>query len=285
MHITHCLMSCDSNPEYLEFWPVAAKAWLKLGIRPVLFYIATDEKAHPEEVADCPVHVFAPLADISIKIQTMALRCWGCAYYLEDTVIVSDIDLIPLSKKFFIDRLREVDADAYVHVPPIPRPKYGRVSPQIFYDQSFGRADYLNAIYHIGRGDVMRRVLGLSDSWGDDCRALAPYWYKLDRDRKILPSDLPMNPANVGHYGDEIGLSIRVALAKQPGRDRIELLPYSESEFARANSDINTYKKDKLCAGQYPAILAPRPYSKHRDTLHKLMALHGSSTPQLGGEG
>ena len=284
MHITHCLMSCDSNTEYLEFWPVAAKAWLKLGIRPVLFYIATDEKAHPEEVADCPVHVFAPLPDIAIKIQASTLRYWGCTHYPENTVIISDIDLIPLSKRFFIDRLREVDENAYVHVPPIPRPEYGRLGPQFFQDQPIEHADYLNAIYHIGRGEVMRRVLGLSDSWEADCRALTPYWYKIKGHRKILPPDLPMDPAHVGHHGDEIGLSIRVALAKQQGRDRIELLPYSEAEFARADSNFNSYKEDKLRAGQYPAILSPRPYSKHRETLHTLMALHDSSSPQPGGE-
>lgn len=264
---------------------MAAEAWLKLGIRPVLFYIATDENVHPEEVADCPVHVFEPLPDIAIKIQASTLRYWGCLHYPEDTVIISDIDLIPLSKRFFIERLREVDADAYVHVPPIPRPdpiprpEYGKLKPQFLQDQPIEHADYLNAVYHIGRGDVMRRVFGFSDSWEDDCRALAPYWYKMDRDREILPPDLPMDPTHVGHFGDEIGLSIRVALAKQQGRDRIELLPYSESEFARANSTLDAYKEDKLRAGQYPAILSPRPYSKHQETLHTLMALHDSSTP------
>ena len=115
-------MSSNANPEYLEFWPVVAKAWLDFGITPVLFYIpyhAEDtptSQVTPAEVPGSKVHVVPHLPDINIVLQSSMLRFWGTCYYPDDIVIISDIDLLPLSRRFFTDPLADVADDRYVHL-------------------------------------------------------------------------------------------------------------------------------------------------------------------------
>ena len=295
MRITHCLMSSDSNPEYLDFWPVVAKAWLKLDIRPVLFYIQTDKNRHPEQIADCPVHILEPIPDISIKIQASSLRYWGCCYYPDNIVVISDIDLIPLSREFFIDRLREADDDSYIHIPPVRSPfpnaseaerKAGYrmiTSDAILRDYPIERATWLNAVYHVARGETMRRVLELSDSWEGICRKMVPYWYKIGRySSSILPYGHVRTPGQTPYFGDEIYHSIRAALA-QP-RERIVLMPYNDDEFTwlcRAGTtsvgvSLSDYDEAKLRSGYYSALHAPRPYSKHKAAIDRLLELNAS---------
>lgn len=285
MRITHCLLSCDSNPSYLEFWPVVANAWLKFGIQPVLFYIATDKSRVPDEVGDCPVHVFDPLPDIPLKIQASTLRYWGCRHYPEDIVIASDMDAIPLSKKFFIDRLREIDDTSYVHIPASPRSDgYGVVvSPDVHRGYPLDTVKYLQACYHIGRGDTINRVWEFSDSWEDSCRKMVPYWYRIDKSCEPIPYEKQMKLIKQHHTpcrGDEVYPSLKVALAQHQERERIELLSYSNAQFdwicrgySAAGYNMPDFDEGKLRSGYYSAVHCPRPYSQYREAIDRLLNL------------
>ena len=40
MKIKYAIMSSDSNPLYLDFWPIVSKVWKeKFDIEPILYYI------------------------------------------------------------------------------------------------------------------------------------------------------------------------------------------------------------------------------------------------------
>lgn len=277
MRITHCLMSCDSNPEYLEFWPIAAKGCLRLGIHPVLLYIATDEQRLPESISGASVHTFSPIADIPVIIQAASLRYWGCRYYLRDIVMVNDIDCIVLSKKFFIDRLRDIDDDCYVHVPCVPRPEYGNMRPDIYADEPIDHVYYLNGAYHIARGDIMSRVLDFTDSWEHDCRRWEPYWWRLKRNYERKPWGSQVSLINYPRAGDEIYSSIRVAMCRE--RERIKLLPYTPKDFHWINRRISKIDKEKLHSGYYSAAHMPRPYSEHKVEIDNFLKLHHSLHP------
>ena len=275
-------MSCDSNPEYLDFWPVAAKACLKLGMQPVLFYITTNEHAAPAAVAGGQVHTFEPIPDIPVRIQASMLRYWGCVYYPDDVVMVNDIDLIPLSKKFFIDRLQDIRNDAYVHVPPRARvrekARYGTItSTEILKNYPIEQATYLNAIYHIARGDIMREVLGFSDSWPESCRKTVSHWYQINQHHQELPLEKKIHNMKFDRdsvFGDEIYPSIMAAMAEKRGR-RITLLPYFSEEFTWIERRIRgNFDKEKLCTGYYSALHASRPYSKYKAVIDDFLDLH-----------
>jgi len=49
MKIRYVLMSCNSNKNYLGYWPVVARAWRKLNITPVLFYIRDSNIPPPRD--------------------------------------------------------------------------------------------------------------------------------------------------------------------------------------------------------------------------------------------
>ena len=51
MELKYSVVSSNSNPEYLDFWPYVAKAWKNLiELEPVLLYI--DKDSPPEWVYD-----------------------------------------------------------------------------------------------------------------------------------------------------------------------------------------------------------------------------------------
>ena len=295
MRITHCLLSCNSNPAYLEFWPVVANACLNLGMRPVLFYIVTDKNALPAAVAGGTVHTFEPLPDISIKIQASILRYWGCRWYLNDIVMAGEMDLIPLSRKFFIDRLRDIDDNSYVQIPASPRLEYGiMTSADILHGYPIEKAKYLQACHHIGRGEVMSRVWDFSDSWEASCRQIIPYWYKVDGPGKPIPladQIKHMQENRQPFRGDEIYPSLRVALLQQQEKERIELLPYSQEEFdwicrvppTPDRGLPDNYSEENLRLGYYSAVHAPRPYSRHRTAIDRLLNLNAALLDEQSG--
>lgn len=98
------IVSTNDNPTYIQFWPLVATAWKKFGYDPVLVYV-TDKSA--EETAwterygkvvfaqphpQVENHNFAPLSRILI-----AQAITNC----QEKIMLSDIDMLPLSKPFF----------------------------------------------------------------------------------------------------------------------------------------------------------------------------------------
>ena len=126
MKIQYALMSCNSNPRYAGYWPVVAAAWLKLNITPVLFFIPNNPKHQLPEAPGGIVHTVPHIEDVPIIIQALMLPFWGSYLYPNATIITTDINLFPLSNRFFHTQLTTYPDHAYLHLQPkmcrYPRP-------------------------------------------------------------------------------------------------------------------------------------------------------------------
>lgn len=99
MKIHYALHSCDSNPFYLDFWPVVSKAWLKIGITPVLIKLSDTFTFNVNE--DKAIEYTLPFVEgMNAPFQALNARIWGYKM-LTGNCIISDIDMMPLSKKYF----------------------------------------------------------------------------------------------------------------------------------------------------------------------------------------
>ncbi len=113
MKIQYALMSCNSNPMYLDFWPIVSKVWkLKFNIHPVLIYV--DEKEINLDKTFGTVIIKKPLKNFSLIFQSQFARIWYTQFFPNDTCITSDTDMIPLSSWFFIDRIKKINENEYV---------------------------------------------------------------------------------------------------------------------------------------------------------------------------
>ena len=148
MKIEYALMSSNSTPMYLDFWPVVSKVWkIKFNVTPVLYYI---DNNHDIDISDeyGIVKKFKPVDGIPISLQSLWIRYWGFTEFKDNVCILSDIDMIPMSKRYFLDQVIEIDDDKYAHINPCLE-TYGLIP----------------SCYHICKGSTFSKILNLHDEY------------------------------------------------------------------------------------------------------------------------
>lgn len=116
IRLGRALVACDLNPSYLGYWPSARRAWLDIvGVEPLLVLIADDHDT-PEELKDDPYVVsFSPLPGIHTALQAQCIRLlYPAIVDTDDAVVISDVDLYPLRRSYFVDPLEQLDARFFV---------------------------------------------------------------------------------------------------------------------------------------------------------------------------
>jgi hypothetical protein len=116
MRLSHALLACDLNPDYLDFWPGARRAWREIvGIEPLLVLVAAPDEVPPELGSDEAVVVFQPVAGIHSALQAQCIRLLYPALVETDrAVVITDIDLYPLDPRYFHEPIAKLDRDYFV---------------------------------------------------------------------------------------------------------------------------------------------------------------------------
>lgn len=137
MKIDKVIVSSDDNPLYLDFWPIISQIWREIfEIEPVLLYFG---QQNPSEKFGIVKKLL--LKNDPIYYQTLWSRYWYPQHEPETTFIISDIDMIPMSRKYFIDDLRKINDDEYVHLVGTHRP--------------------LPSCYHVAKGKIFNEFMHL----------------------------------------------------------------------------------------------------------------------------
>lgn len=183
MKIRYALINCNTSPSYLGYWPAVARAWRKLGITPVLFFIRDSNTEPPD--ADGIVHTMQPLPDVEIAVQYTWARFWGAQLYADDVVAISDIDILPLSRDYFIDQLRDIPERRYVHLGGMFYMS-GAEATRLLEKDEVAAADIKRfcAWWHVARGRLIKEVLELPDDWRQAAREVAPHYVEADGFRR-----------------------------------------------------------------------------------------------------
>ena len=144
--------SSDSNPMYLDFWPLVSKVWaIRFGLRPLLVYIDEDHTI-PIDTTYGDVMKMKPVRDIPVYLQCLWVRYWIPTQFPDRICMVSDIDMFPVSQNYFVDMIANVPDDKYVHLN--------------------ASHEYLPSCYHVAKGSLFKKVLRLHDQWEDSIRML-----------------------------------------------------------------------------------------------------------------
>lgn len=151
MKIDYAVHSSDGNPYYLDFWPIVAPLWRRWGIEPLLVYIDYDYETKQIDETCGTVIRMKPLENIPIYFQCQWVRFWIPSQYPDKISILSDIDMLPISKQYFVDIPAKYSANMYIHL-------NANKFPEI-----------LNVCYHIAKGSLFKTVLELDDEWINSC--------------------------------------------------------------------------------------------------------------------
>ena len=103
LRLTHALIGCDLNPDYVDYWPLVRRAWKEVvGLEPLLVLVAEPGGVPAELATDANVHVFPPVDGLHTAFQAQCIRLFYPALLETDgAVVISDADMVPLSRRYF----------------------------------------------------------------------------------------------------------------------------------------------------------------------------------------
>lgn len=130
MKLEYAVVSSNSNPEYLDFWPYVARAWKTLiGLDPILLYI--DNNPPPDWVHEHgKVYYLVARNDWDIVQQSQCIRFWA-ANILDKPFIISDMDMLPISRDYYINHAEYIgDTGLISYSSDIIKYRWYRTNPQ-----------------------------------------------------------------------------------------------------------------------------------------------------------
>lgn len=144
MKIDKVILSSDDNPIYLDFWEVVSGVWQELfDIEPILLYFGDGNPS-----TKFGKIIYFDKNDYSPSLNTLWSRYWYPQKEPETTFIISDIDMIPMSKYYFIEQLKDIEEEKYVHLVGYHRP--------------------IPSCYHLAKGKLFKKILELPEKF-EDC--------------------------------------------------------------------------------------------------------------------
>lgn len=113
MIIDTCIIASDLNENYIGLYPYVREAWSKFNIRVILIlvasYIPIDMIQYKEDII-----LFHPIPNIHSAFQAQIIRLLYPALLDNKNIIISDMDIIPLSRKYFVDNIKSYDSDSII---------------------------------------------------------------------------------------------------------------------------------------------------------------------------
>lgn len=100
MNFNYVILGSDTNPFYLDFWPVVSKVWKEVfKVEPVLGLICEEDSEFIEDQYGL-VKKFKKIDGVDIGLQSQIVRFY-LNKFLNGFSLISDIDMLPLSKIYF----------------------------------------------------------------------------------------------------------------------------------------------------------------------------------------
>jgi hypothetical protein len=232
MKIDYCLVGSDSNPFYLDFWPVISNVWKnKFNVTPVLGLIC-DEDSDLYDDGNGLVKKFKPGNCFSIENQAQLVRLY-LSKYLNGNCIISDIDMIPLSKQYFIDDLKKYTEDELIVM-------------SSHHPQTNGINQY-PMCYVAGHSHVLNKIFKTELTWSDFLCLIPDHgWY----------TDQVFLYESIQKYGLE---NVKFPL-RGFGNDRVDRVGWG-------------YDENLLKKGFYVDSHLLRPYQEYKTQIDKLISL------------
>lgn len=114
-NLQKCLLACDNNRDYWEFYPLIKKCWKTIvGIDTILILVAD---SIPTELIPYKndIILFSPIKGINTSFQAQCIRIlYPALLKMNEGIIISDMDLIPLNRKFYIDNSIRCQVNSFI---------------------------------------------------------------------------------------------------------------------------------------------------------------------------
>ncbi len=235
MKINKVILS-STNDDFLDFYPIVSKAWRNLDIEPILFLINGDTKEDPSIIN---LDFSSEVIDNIFLSQNV--RLLATCLYPDDVSILSDIDMMPLSKEYFQGNISKYSDDQFINM-----------------RKNVIKENMYPICYSVAHGKTWREIFKVDSI--DSMKTLISDWYhnefQIDR----------------SWYFDQMKLHESVKNFILNKQNRFVELDDSVTKFCRLNRTNlkwrfkNFYDENK----QYTDFHMPRPYKKYEKIIHKV---------------
>lgn len=161
LKLDRVILASDANPTYLQFWPLVARAWKQLiGVQPTLILIADESVQVDETLGD--VIRLKPIEGVSTATYAQCVRLLAPAYYENEVCIISDIDMLPISREYFCDSIKDFSDSTFV----------------VYRDKAYGEnSKRFPMCYNAGKGRLFKSIFRFSSV--DDIPRLVQKWVEM----------------------------------------------------------------------------------------------------------
>jgi hypothetical protein len=259
MKIDKVIFSIDDNPHYKGFWSSISNHFNnRLGIKPKLFIIGNQVDTSGYDTTNGEIEVVPKIEGIPSIIQAL----WAKFYYVktepETTWLVGDLDLYPLQRYHFIDKIKDVSEEAYVHLNP-----YG-------YGKDW-RNGYngLPGYFHCAKGKTFIDELKLERSFEEIVKEIyiSNTWgikfYNIQENNENR-----MASPDHGWFCCE---EMYTGYLLKESKKLVEIDP--EGGYLRIDRSHMVYNTNDISRGVYIDFHSPRPYEMHSEEIEKIVSL------------
>ena len=152
MEINYVIIGSNTNPLYYDFWPIISKVWKNnFNITPVLGLIC-EENSDFINTEYGLIKKFKCIDNIDSGLQSQIIRLY-LPKLLNGNCLISDIDMLPLSKKYFIDIPKSFTDDDFI--------LFSADNPECISSQQFPMC------YVLGNSEKYKEIFDLNLDWED----------------------------------------------------------------------------------------------------------------------
>jgi hypothetical protein len=257
MKIDLCLVASDLNTDYLDFFPLVLKKWNDIvGIDVKLILISEHVPEYLNNYKD-NIILFKPVVNIPSAFQAQCIRILYPCLFIDKNIIISDMDLIPLNKTYYVDNITKYNNESF-----------------IIYRNVLESINQYPICFCLANSQIWKEIFNINTQ--EDIINTLKQWYSQlpENDYKIS------NVYSLGWSMDQLQLFYSV----NKWNKNIIKLNDNDTGFKRLDrilndddidikirhqKDINYITnnkeqiKEKINNGVYSDFHLPRPYSKH----------------------
>jgi hypothetical protein len=233
-------MGSNLNPMYLDFWHIISKTWKEVfNITPVLGLICDEDSDFIEDEYGL-IKKFKSIEGVDTGLQSQIIRLY-LVKELTGNIIISDIDMLPLSKQYFIDQVSNFDST--------------KIYIMSSDNNECNNNKEIPMCYNISDSKVFERMLELDETWDEFVNKL--------------------NSLNFGWTTDQNYLWLKIQEYKEKNPNDIVFLKRGWSRGADKRIDRLwwSYDPNLVKSGHYIDSHLLRPYNEYKTQVDLLISL------------
>ncbi len=237
LELKRVILSTNNDPMYIQFWPVVAKLWQAMGLRPTLALVAHEDCTIDTSLGD--VIRFDPLPDLPESLQAQALRLMLPTLFPNDGCLIADIDMLPVSYTYFREGAAKAPNRAFV----------------VYRNKAYQEHKW-PMCYVAARGNVFKSIFGVS---------------KIEEFPALLRT---MAAAGFGWNTDEIMMYRYVKKWEKANKGSVVRLGHRVGprlDRSTWENQMQTFQATPSLISNYIDCHCPRPYADYRDSIDSIV--------------